>query len=70
MHMRRGQTHNLAGGRAEAAESLAHPVTAMLLSVNCHHTSTFWRQLPNIFASVLTSQAVSIKEVWRGLIAS
>ncbi len=33
MHMRRGQTHTLAGGRAEAAESLAHPVTAMLLSV-------------------------------------
>ncbi len=31
MHMRRGQTHTLAGGRAEAAESLAHPVTAMLL---------------------------------------
>ncbi len=33
MHMRRGQTLILAGRRAEAAELLAHPVTAMLLSV-------------------------------------
>ncbi len=67
MHMRRGQTHTLVGGRAEVAESLAHPVTAV---GHCHHTSTFWRQLPNLFASVLTSQALSIKEVWRGLISS
>ncbi len=55
MHMRHGQTHTLAGGRVEAAESLAHPVTAMLLSV------TAITRLPNLFASVLTSQAQSKK---------